>query len=547
LFLDYSGKAVINFGSIGNRGKSSYLGFSFGSSDQSKLINTLDGYFTPLQSPVIEINNIQANYTNKQIIIQPLLLPSPTISNFTVPTKRIGDASFTITPPATNSTGAITYTSSNLAVATISVSGSQITIVGAGNSTITATQAATSNYTAGTITAQLQVKSIPTLSISPLIKTYGQTPFTITGVTTNSPGAITYTSSTSSVATISGSQITIVGAGNSTITASQAATDNYTAGTITAQLQVVKATPTLSISPLTKTYGDGQFTITGVTTNSPGEITYTSSNSGVATISDSQITIIGAGTTTITVNLASTANYNAKTITTTLVVSKATPTLSISPLIKTYGDGPITITPPTSNSDGVITYTSSTKEVATISDSQITIVGAGTSTITATQAATANYTAKTITTTLVVSKAIPTLSISPLIKTYGDTPFLITGINTNSNGLISYESSNSAVATISDSTITIVGAGTSTITVNQEESRAPLANYTAGTITTTLVVSNATLTNPVIISNTNGLLYFMNTESTYANITNSVNNITTLKSSTKKVLFSRNNNITIKN
>jgi hypothetical protein len=226
---------------------------------------------------------------------------------------------------------------------------------------------------------------------------------------------------------------------------------------------------------------------------------------------------------------------------------KSIPTLSISPLIKTYGDDPFTITPPTSNSNGAITYTSSIESVATISDSQITIIGAGTTTITAIQAATDNYTEKTITTTLVVSKATPTLSISPLIKTYGDTPFLITGINTNSNGLISYESSNSAVATISDSTITIVGAGTSTITVNQEESRAPLANYTAGTITTTLVVSNATLTNPVIISNTNGLLYFMNTESTYANITNSVNNITTLKSSTKKVLFSRNNNITIKN
>ena len=145
---------------------------------------------------------------------------------------------------------------------------------------------------------------------------------------------------------------------------------------------------------------------------------------------------------------------------------------------------------------------------------------------------------------MVVSKATPTLSISPLpTKTFGDIPFLITGVTTNSTGAIIYTSSNLAVATIVESTITIVGPGSSTITVNL----AATANYTEKTITTTLVVSNATLTNPVIISNTNGLLYFMNTESTYANITNSVNNINTLKSSTKKVLFSRNNNVTIKN
>ena len=66
------------------------------------------------------------------------------ITNFLVPSKTLGDAAFTITPPSSNSTGPFSYISSNTAVATIS--GSTITIVAPGTSTITASQASTSNY-----------------------------------------------------------------------------------------------------------------------------------------------------------------------------------------------------------------------------------------------------------------------------------------------------------------------------------------------------------------------------------------------------------------
>ena len=84
-------------------------------------------------------------------------LTTTVLSDFSIPTKTVGDSSFTITAPTTNSDGAFTYTSSNLSVATID--GTTITIVGAGTSTITASQAATSTYTAETITASFQVNS----------------------------------------------------------------------------------------------------------------------------------------------------------------------------------------------------------------------------------------------------------------------------------------------------------------------------------------------------------------------------------------------------
>jgi hypothetical protein len=70
-----------------------------------------------------------------------------------------------------------------------------------------------------------------------------------------------------------------------------------------------------------------------------------------------------------------------------------TPTLTgFSVPAKLMGDAPFAITPPTSNSTGAFSYTSSNTAVATISGSTITVVGVGTSTITVNQAAAGAYT-----------------------------------------------------------------------------------------------------------------------------------------------------------
>ena len=84
---------------------------------------------------------------------------SPSLSNFSVASKTVGDVPFTLTAPSSNSAGAFTYTSSDETVATIS--GSTVTIVGAGTTTITAIQAATNDYIAGKITASFVVNPEP--------------------------------------------------------------------------------------------------------------------------------------------------------------------------------------------------------------------------------------------------------------------------------------------------------------------------------------------------------------------------------------------------
>lgn len=86
-------------------------------------------------------------------------------TTFTVPSKYTTSAPFTLTPPTSNnSTGAFSYTSSNLSVATIGVGANSnvVTIVGgAGTSTITVTQAATATHTTNSATAILIVTYNP--------------------------------------------------------------------------------------------------------------------------------------------------------------------------------------------------------------------------------------------------------------------------------------------------------------------------------------------------------------------------------------------------
>lgn len=75
-------------------------------------------------------------------------------------------------------------------------------------------------------------------------KTFGESPFTIVAPNSDSDGSFTYTSSDSSVATISENIITIVGVGSATITATQEETDDFTSGIITTTLIINRETLT---------------------------------------------------------------------------------------------------------------------------------------------------------------------------------------------------------------------------------------------------------------------------------------------------------------
>ncbi|MEI7503144.1 MAG: Ig-like domain-containing protein, partial [Paludibacter sp.] len=167
-----------------------------------------------------------------------------------LPTKNTSDANFA--PGATtNSALTISYISSNTAVATI-VSG-QIHIVGEGTCTITASQVGDATYDAATDATQLLTvtnKTAQTITFSALsAKTVGDATFNLTA-SASSTLTVSYSSSSTAVATISGSTVTIVGAGTTDITASQSGNGTYAAASNVTQTLTVNGagTPTLNQS-----------------------------------------------------------------------------------------------------------------------------------------------------------------------------------------------------------------------------------------------------------------------------------------------------------
>ena len=211
----------------------------------------------------------------------------PTLSNFSIPVKTVGDASFNLTAPTSNNNPA-TFTYSvpeGNGVATIS--GSSVSIIGAGSVVVTATQSASGGYLSGSITATLTVNNpAPTYqSISQVSKTFGvDASFSLAAVMagiSNSNGAYTFSSSSAAVS-VAGDIATINAYTPSavTITVSQDASGNYASGSTTFSVLVNRGTPTYqAISQVSKTFGvDASFSLAAVMagiSNSNGAYTFT--------------------------------------------------------------------------------------------------------------------------------------------------------------------------------------------------------------------------------------------------------------------------------
>ena len=125
---------------------------------------------------------------------------------------------------------------------------------------------------------------------------------------------MSYTSSNTAVATVTGNLVNIVGIGTSTITASQAGNATYNAAASKQQvLTVVKKQQTITFGAIpTKHIDDADFTLSA-TASSGLPVTYNSSNELVATITGNSVHIVGEGTSTITASQAGNAVFDAAT------------------------------------------------------------------------------------------------------------------------------------------------------------------------------------------------------------------------------------------
>lgn len=249
-------------------------------------IYTITGYNTGGSSTTTVSIAVTAITLQPSVITFPLLQP-----------VLDADANFNPHATSTNHETPITYTSSNPNVAVVLPNG-LVHVIAVGTTIITANQAGNANYTAATPVFQtLYVTQQEEIYFPPLpVKVLGDADFEPGAISNVSAFPVTYTSSNPGVATIINGKIHIVGIGTAVITASQAGNTVYIAATPVSRTLTVNSSLVFNPLPVKNTC-DVDFDA-GATSTFP--ITYSSSNAAVATVVNSKIHIVGAGTATIT-------------------------------------------------------------------------------------------------------------------------------------------------------------------------------------------------------------------------------------------------------
>ena len=323
-----------------------------------------------------------------------------TITFDPIAAKTYGNADFS--PAAASSGLAISYSSSNTAVATI-VAG-KVHIVGVGTSDITASQPGNATYNPAVSSTQaLSVsKASLTVTANNKSKIYGASDpvldYTVTGTLYNSDTYSVVTGVTLSATTGSSAIF-----GTHTITTSGGTSTNYDITTVNGTLTVTKATLTVTAKNKAKVYGETD-PVPDYTAS--GTLYYTDTYSVITGVTLNTTTGAAAtfGTHTITATGGSAVNYNVTLVNGTLTVSKADLTVTANNKAKVYGT---TDPVPDYTSSGTLFYTDTYSVITGVTLNVTTGAAAtfGTHTITAAGGSADNYNVTHVNGTLTVSKA----------------------------------------------------------------------------------------------------------------------------------------------
>ena len=379
--------------------------------------------------------------------------------------------SFTLTyiPAATDQTG-VTWSSDDTAVAEVDPDTGVISAKAVGSAVITAKSTVNPGISkAAAVNVVIPVTGI-TLDKSTLDLNKGGTA-TLTVASYTPPDTtqtgITWSSSNPAVATVSNGTVTAVGGGTAEITAASTANSAVKKSctvTVTAPLTGISLSPDpLSIRGLGNT---GSFTVTYIPADTTQRVlTWSSSNTAVATVSNGTVTAAGGGTAMITATSAVNGGISGTAVV-NVVIPVTGITLDKSALSLTKGaTGSLMVTYiPTTTTQTGVTWSSSNTTVATVSGGTVTAKALGTAVITA--ASVADPT-KTAACTVNVSVPIAGLSL-PAAMTLGvGNAYLLTPAYTPSDTTqtgVTWSSSNTTVATVLNGMVTAKTAGTAIIT-----------------------------------------------------------------------------------
>jgi hypothetical protein len=402
----------------------------------------LTNYTVPNLSNIAQLKFVGQPFGSSDVYVDNIYFwkaaNAPSLSNFSIPAKVLGNAPFTITAPTSNSTGAFSYTSSNTSVAT--VSGNTITLTGVGTTTITATQAAAGSYGSGTIQATLVVSSPPpaTAAPTPPVRSAGN-------VISMFSDAYSNVSIDTWSAVWDQADLTdeLIGSNNNKkYTNLNFAGVEFTSSPINAtnmerfHMDVWTPDATVFKIKLVDFGANGSF---GGGDDVEQELGYTPTLSGWNSYDIALSDFTGLVTRGHLAQMILVASNSTVYIDNVYFWRSApAPTFgAFNVPAKTVGAAAFNLTAPTSNSTGAFSYTSSNLNVATISGSTVTIIGAGTSVITATQAAAGSFGSGSTTANLVVTgPAAPTTAApTPPSRNASDVISLYSNSYTNVSGI----------------------------------------------------------------------------------------------------------------
>lgn len=322
------------------------------------------------------------------------------------------------------------------------------------------------------------LKVSPTLTFADFSKTYGDANFDLTA-SSNSTGAVSYEiiAGGTGSATLSGTNnktVTLGNAGTVTVKATVAADANYLATNKTITLTINKAELTITADAKSKVYGDANppltFTYSGFkNTDDATDLTKTPVASTTVTsassVGDYDIEVAFA---TASKSAGAPENYSFKFVKGTLTITAKAITITADAKTKVYGE-----------TDPTLTYTMSASligsDALTGALTRATGENVGVYAISSTLSAGANYNITFVSKNFTITKATQTITFGAVTHSNKDV-FDLTAMS--SSGLpITYISSDTNIATVSGNTVTVLSAGTTTITAKQEGN----SNYEAAT------------------------------------------------------------------
>jgi len=347
-----------------------------------------------------------------------------------------------------------------------------VTATAPGTCTISATAAGTVTYADVTVTQDIAIKTMQTITFGALPdRTYGDADFALSA-SASSGLPVTFTSQTLPVCTVSGITVHIVSAGTCTIAADQAGNALYfAAGAVTRTLTVNKAAQTVTFGPAppaSATFG-ATFAV-GASSTSPLPVTITPS--GVCTVAGGTVTMTsGSGTCSLTASQAGDGNYLPASTSAIVNALPAAQTITFAQPTTPAAYNATFAVNATSTSGLAVSITPS--GVCSIAGSTVTMTsGTGTCTLTASQSGNANYSAASnVVRTVDAAKAAQTIgavtfSVSPPVTFATGGTFTVSATATSSLA-VTFTPLTASVCTVAGTTVTMVTAGTCTIAANQ--------------------------------------------------------------------------------